>query len=212
MALKPCRECKKKVSTEASTCPSCGVPNPTIIKEKTIDTFKNVNMHCPDIHCDEYRIVKSSPAGKTSYKCEKCNYELTDSKKLLSKRAKEIKKVSVDNNNPPTISEAALFNLIKKIWDGNEDLVKAFWIYFIVISNVVWFIGGFLYGALNARWILIFPLAVMIITAGGAWNSSTKYKNKKLKEKKGYGWAIATKVVVILGFLYLAGNFADLFK
>jgi hypothetical protein len=29
MALKPCRECKKKVSTEASTCPNCGVPNPT---------------------------------------------------------------------------------------------------------------------------------------------------------------------------------------
>ena len=40
MALKPCRECKKKVSTEAVTCPSCGVPNPTdgtlILKEKTI--------------------------------------------------------------------------------------------------------------------------------------------------------------------------------
>ena len=34
MALKPCRECKKKVSTEALTCPSCGVPNPT--KNKTI--------------------------------------------------------------------------------------------------------------------------------------------------------------------------------
>ena len=29
MALKPCRECKKKVSTEATTCPNCGVPNPT---------------------------------------------------------------------------------------------------------------------------------------------------------------------------------------
>jgi len=29
MALKPCRECKKKVSTEALTCPICGVPNPT---------------------------------------------------------------------------------------------------------------------------------------------------------------------------------------
>ena len=29
MALKPCRECRKKVSTEAVTCPSCGVPNPT---------------------------------------------------------------------------------------------------------------------------------------------------------------------------------------
>ena len=29
MALKSCRGCKKKVSTEAATCPSCGVPNPT---------------------------------------------------------------------------------------------------------------------------------------------------------------------------------------
>ena len=29
MALKKCRECGKKVSTEAATCPSCGVPNPT---------------------------------------------------------------------------------------------------------------------------------------------------------------------------------------
>ena len=35
MALKSCRECKKKVSTEANVCPNCGVPNPTkrIIKE-----------------------------------------------------------------------------------------------------------------------------------------------------------------------------------
>ena len=30
MALKPCRECKKKVSTEASTCPNCGAPYPTL--------------------------------------------------------------------------------------------------------------------------------------------------------------------------------------
>jgi hypothetical protein len=28
MALKPCRECKKEVSTEAKTCPHCGVANP----------------------------------------------------------------------------------------------------------------------------------------------------------------------------------------
>ena len=33
MALKPCRECKKKVSTEATSCPSCGVPNPTNKKD-----------------------------------------------------------------------------------------------------------------------------------------------------------------------------------
>ena len=29
MALKPCRECKKKVSTQAATCPNCGAPKPT---------------------------------------------------------------------------------------------------------------------------------------------------------------------------------------
>ena len=38
MKLKSCRECNKKVSTEASVCPSCGVPNPTegtlVLKEK----------------------------------------------------------------------------------------------------------------------------------------------------------------------------------
>ena len=30
MALKPCRECKKKVSTQAATCPNCGAPKPTL--------------------------------------------------------------------------------------------------------------------------------------------------------------------------------------
>jgi len=29
MALHPCRECGKQVSTEAATCPQCGVPEPT---------------------------------------------------------------------------------------------------------------------------------------------------------------------------------------
>lgn len=29
MALRPCRECGRQVSTEALSCPQCGVPNPT---------------------------------------------------------------------------------------------------------------------------------------------------------------------------------------
>jgi hypothetical protein len=29
MALKPCKECKKEVSTSATACPNCGVKNPT---------------------------------------------------------------------------------------------------------------------------------------------------------------------------------------
>lgn len=29
MALKDCKECGQEVSTEASACPNCGVPNPS---------------------------------------------------------------------------------------------------------------------------------------------------------------------------------------
>ena len=46
MALKSCRECGVKVSTEAKTCPKCGVPNPTF-KKIDIKVFnsdiKNLN-------------------------------------------------------------------------------------------------------------------------------------------------------------------------
>lgn len=34
MPLKPCRECGEEVSSEADTCPSCGVPNPTASEEE----------------------------------------------------------------------------------------------------------------------------------------------------------------------------------
>lgn len=36
MALKPCKECKKEVSTTASTCPHCGVKNPAISGKETL--------------------------------------------------------------------------------------------------------------------------------------------------------------------------------
>ena len=36
MALKNCRECGKKVSTEAASCPSCGAPNPTFKKSSQL--------------------------------------------------------------------------------------------------------------------------------------------------------------------------------
>ena len=45
MALKPCRECKKKVSTEASTCPNCGVPNPTKKKTREEAEKEIINKH-----------------------------------------------------------------------------------------------------------------------------------------------------------------------
>ncbi len=35
MALKPCKECKKEVSTSAKTCPHCGVANPAVGPKET---------------------------------------------------------------------------------------------------------------------------------------------------------------------------------
>ena len=45
MALKSCRECKKKVSTEAFSCPSCGAPNPTFSKgsKQSFSIMKEIN-------------------------------------------------------------------------------------------------------------------------------------------------------------------------
>ena len=34
MALKPCKECNKKISTLAKVCPNCGAPKPTFFVKK----------------------------------------------------------------------------------------------------------------------------------------------------------------------------------
>jgi len=72
MALKPCRECKKKVSTEASVCPSCGVPNPTdgtlILKEKTIKetTQKKISKRISNPNKESSGLIKSFWNGECS--------------------------------------------------------------------------------------------------------------------------------------------------
>lgn len=43
MALRPCRECKKQVSTESKNCPSCGAPDPTS-GMKTIQQKKRMGL------------------------------------------------------------------------------------------------------------------------------------------------------------------------
>ena len=39
MAIANCKECGKKVSTSATTCPNCGTPEPTEKKEKNTETL-----------------------------------------------------------------------------------------------------------------------------------------------------------------------------
>lgn len=95
MALKPCRECKKKVSTEASTCPNCGVPNPTI---KSIKKDKRVNIQNGTQYCSECgielasgppctnpngcRLAKISPWEKKKIDADNIRSERINNKKL----------------------------------------------------------------------------------------------------------------------------------
>ena len=57
MALKPCRECKKKVSTEASNCPSCGAPDPTtnMNKKELVEWRSRENLEEVTFRNDEKR-------------------------------------------------------------------------------------------------------------------------------------------------------------
>jgi hypothetical protein len=83
MALKPCRECKKKVSTEALTCPNCGVPNPTI---KSIKKDKRVNIQ----HGVEY--------------CSNCGTELPSGPPCNNPRCRLAEISSQQKNKPYEIA------------------------------------------------------------------------------------------------------------
>ena len=71
MALKPCRECGKKISTEATACPSCGVPNPTSIKatdKKIDDVYEKIWLYVESAHklCESTFTYTSASLDKES--------------------------------------------------------------------------------------------------------------------------------------------------
>ena len=52
MALKPCRECGKKVSTEAQSCPNCGAPHPTH-KAESKTKIKSIGANETYVRCEK---------------------------------------------------------------------------------------------------------------------------------------------------------------
>ena len=94
MALKPCRECKKKVSTEATACPSCGAPKPTTL-DKKISSLKAIGLEvkksnqlkkmamticCSNVHCSVWADAVEVPTKPSlkNYKCPRCNSQMID--------------------------------------------------------------------------------------------------------------------------------------
>ena len=211
MALKPCRECKKKVSTEALTCPSCGVPNPTknktIVKpwgdEKKATIIKSLKSdksyayaRCVQAFCSsKYALVSLEEK-----ECGMCGNLLEKVTKKDGEKYLKNKYPDSDINKSETRPTEVQQNLVEKIWWGNESLATTFWMYCILTVGVVSFISGSIFVAVGPI-ILLIPGLVIIWTNTGLWRCSEKYKTSQLKRNQSYGWATAAKVYVVLNYL-----------
>jgi len=73
MAISQCRECGDKVSTEAKTCPHCGVPHPTT--EGCTQCNGSGYIECPA--CEETGervcpICRGTGTDSEGYNCKQC--------------------------------------------------------------------------------------------------------------------------------------------
>jgi len=66
MALEPCRECGQQVSTEAPTCPHCGVPSPTR-EGRTVEDLSN--------EMEEKGFTEGVPMSL--HPCRSCGHEVS---------------------------------------------------------------------------------------------------------------------------------------
>ena len=233
MALKPCRECKRKVSTEASTCPRCGVPNPTIRSKKG---DKRVNIEHGVEYCSECGIELPSgppctnPVGCRLAKISPWKKKKIDTDNIRSERVNN-KKLAIDKYYAEKTKEAAEKKIIDKyfdgrsadnnpsskgdgFWNGTEGLGKTFWLYFIV-ANII---GNFMLAgaATESLGLVYFVLAVIvgwnIFAVMGVFNSADNYKIDKIKSNQSYGYATAAKVVCVILVLSGLGNVITFLK
>ena len=219
MALKPCRECKRKVSTEASTCPRCGVPNPTIRSKKG---DKRVNIQNGVEYCSECgtELPSGPPCNQPNCRLavispRKKNKPITEDQYNI-RREKAEKEIidkyfdgrSASNNKRDTSSKGDGF------WNGTEGLGKTFWLYFIV-ANII---GNFMLAgaATESLGLVYFVLAVIagwnIFAVMGVFNSADNYKIDKIKSNQSYGYATAAKVACVILVLSGLGNVITFLK
>ena len=122
--------------------------------------------------------------------------EISDKKKVKTKKLSKPKQTNI--------------NLIQYVWNGNETLSKTFWIYCILIGVIVSLISGILMGIVSNLFSII-PVIYFTWSSIGLWNSSTKYQILKLNLKQSYGWAIASKIYVVLNLFTVFGQSILLF-
>ena len=186
MALKPCRECKKKVSTEATVCPSCGVPNPT--QKKT--TVK------------PWGAERKTVEPTSSYKFGKV--EIDNDNKSKTNYTTKTNDSSQTNNNS-TSKETGFGAFV----DGDLDLTVSFWLYGIVGSIIIGVVTGYLSGTYDPTWGVLYVIAVIIILIG-VWRSANKYTKVKISQNKSSIWGGMAKAFCIVSALGLLKFLVDL--
>ena len=223
MALKPCRECKKKVSTEATACPKCGAPHPTtkatkitepvfqykfgdvsienketnIIKVNQMETFAR----CDKSFCEKkYQVIKISKSTLGKELCKECG-------NLLSKVSEQqAKKYFEDNNRKKNDQE---LKAIKKniepegkyFFNGIESLAVTFWGYYFGGNAVFVIIESMLMKSREQGILTLVYIAHLIwivLAVMGVFNSADRYKAQKIKLGETYGYATAAKIGVVV--------------
>ena len=231
MALKPCRECKKKVSTEAATCPNCGVPNPTSKKKINFSiSKKSIWAHCSNDNCKDYTQMFTIPSSALDKReCKTCESNLmkaryengkpvmpstieyeTNNRIAEDRRRKdESRKATEDarrNAQSKTTKEEE--SSWGKFMDGNLDLKTAFWGYGFFGSIVVGLVCGFLAEAFSPFFILVYTIALVVIIIG-LWLCASTYKKQMAQKKASELWGVLTHIYCVVAALGLANFIKD---
>jgi SNF family Na+-dependent transporter len=105
--------------------------------------------------------------------------------------------------------------LLIKIWNGNLEMVKTFWLVNIlgsIIVGIPLLLGDIYYDHLNELLSIIILLFIILYCAYfvfatvATWRSSTIYINQKKKKKLKPFWGYAVKTVVVLSVLRSFGS------
>ena len=231
MALKPCRECEKKVSTEAATCPSCGVPNPTTNK-KTIKKDKDSRIwaHCSNKRCEDftqmYRLYSSKLKSDTCIICNSLFKQATmeNGRPVMPSKIDFNNKPAKKNSNPwgsePPKKIAPSSTSIptttsndtswEKFMEGKLDLKTAFWGYGFFGSIIVGVVCGFLTEAVGNFFIFVYIISVVVLVIG-LWQCASTYKKQMVEKKESEVWGVLTQVYCVVAALGLANFIKDFF-
>jgi len=214
MALKPCRECKKKVSTEAVTCPNCGVPNPTLVsKIKPNYGF----VRCEKTFCkNRFKLLEIPKTLIGVQECQLCGNKMEkvkndDAIKDIEKRRIKSQTPKTDNHNIPSINSRNSSNSNGEyFFNGTKSLAETFWLYFFVGNKVFVLFEYLLLKNESETPIFYFIVILHIIWTAlsimGVFNSANIYKAKKIKQGQTYGYATAAKIATVLLVLSSIGN------